>query len=95
MGAKGSGGEFQAAPQSQRRTGTPPDHRGRLARSGCIPFLLDRDAAHRREIAAISAGSGVMSSPAPYGRTRRRTRWSRIWNSIEVLNTDDDVTGLL
>jgi len=55
-----------------------------------IPFLLDRDAARRREIAAIAPERGYVitgalrANPPPDPVTR-------IWNSIEVLNTDDDV----
>ena len=57
-----------------------------------IPFLLDRDAARRREIAAIAPERGYVitgalrANPPPDPVTR-------IWNSIEVLNTDDDVVA--
>jgi apolipoprotein N-acyltransferase len=57
-----------------------------------IPFLLDRDAAHRREIAAIAPKRGYVitgalrANPPPDPVVR-------IWNSIEVLNPDDDVVA--
>jgi len=57
-----------------------------------IPFLLDRDAAHRREIAAIAPQRGYVitgalrANPPP-------DPVARIWNSIEVLDTNDDVVA--
>jgi apolipoprotein N-acyltransferase len=57
-----------------------------------IPFLLDRDAAHRRAIAGIAPEWGYVitgalrANPPP-------DQVARIWNSIEVLNTDNDVVA--
>jgi apolipoprotein N-acyltransferase len=56
------------------------------------PFLLERDVAHRREIAAIVPERGYVvtgalrANPPP-------DPVLRIWNSIEVLNTDGDVVA--
>jgi apolipoprotein N-acyltransferase len=57
-----------------------------------IPFLLDRDAGHRREIAAITPERGYVitgalrANPPPDPVTR-------IWNSIQVVNASDDVVA--
>jgi len=57
-----------------------------------IPFLLDRDAAHRREIAAIAPKRGYVitgalrANPPP-------DPIAQIWNSIEVLNTENYVVA--
>jgi apolipoprotein N-acyltransferase len=57
-----------------------------------VPFLLDRDAVRRREIAAIAPERGYVitgalrANPPP-------DPVARIWNSIEVLNNDDDVVA--
>ncbi len=56
------------------------------------PFLLERDVAHRREIAAIAPERGYVitgalrANPPP-------DPVLRIWNSIEVLNADNDVVA--
>jgi apolipoprotein N-acyltransferase len=55
-----------------------------------IPFLLDRDAAHRREIAAIAPERGYVITGALRGNPPPDPV-ARIWNSIEVLDTSGDV----
>jgi apolipoprotein N-acyltransferase len=56
------------------------------------PFLLERDAAHRREIGAVASGRGYVitgalrADPAP-GRV------ARVWNSIEALNGDGEIVA--
>src|SRR6202022_2279244 len=56
------------------------------------PFLLDRDAAHRREIAAIAPERGYVitgalrANPPP-------VPGARIWNSIEVVSTSGDMVA--
>jgi apolipoprotein N-acyltransferase len=57
-----------------------------------VPFLLDRDAAHRREIADIAPERGYVitgalrANPPP-------DPVARIWNSVEVVNTSGDVVA--
>ena len=57
-----------------------------------MPFLLERDATHRREIAAVVPEQGYVITGAlranpPPGPV------VQIWNSIEVLNPDGDVVA--
>jgi apolipoprotein N-acyltransferase len=57
-----------------------------------IPFLLERDAAHRREIAAVAPSGGYVITgalranppPAPV---------AQIWNSIEALNSNGEIVA--
>ncbi len=57
-----------------------------------VPFLLDRDEAHRRKIAAIAPERGYVitgalrANPPPAPVTR-------VWNSIEVLNNKGDTVA--
>src|ERR1700732_4732358 len=57
-----------------------------------IPFLLDRDAAHRREIAAIAPERGYVITGALRAKPPPDPV-SQIWNSIEVVNADDVVVA--
>src|SRR5262249_46007832 len=55
-----------------------------------VPFLLDRDVSHRREIGAVGSGrryliTGALRATPPPGPVLQ------VWNSIEVLNGAGDI----
>jgi apolipoprotein N-acyltransferase len=57
-----------------------------------VPFLLGRDAAHRREIGAIASGrgyviTGALAANPPPGPV------TQIWNSLAAVNGDGDIVA--
>ena len=84
--------KFPAPPRPQRR----PGRRRKLAAvvwpEAATPFLLERDAPHRREIAAVASGRGyvitgaVRANPPPGPVVQ-------VWNSIEAVDGDGDIVA--